>query len=184
MKFKNSILIIPMLVFSTSALAGSMKHEPVRQYHQAYLDSAKVIDATPIYRQVRINNPQRQCWDEPVRRYSGRSYSNTAGNTLIGGLLGGIVGHQFGKGRGNKAATAVGTLIGAHMGYEAGNDYGSDSSYIAYEEHCEYQQDVSYEQQLDGYNVTYRYKGELYRIQMPYDPGKRIQLRVRLTPMI
>ena len=36
----------------------------------------------------------------------------------------------------------------------------------------------------DGYEVTYRYKGERYKIEMPYDPGKRIKVRIQVSPVI
>jgi uncharacterized protein YcfJ len=43
---------------------------------------------------------------------------------------------------------------------------------------------VSYEEVLEGYQVTYRYQGERYQIKMPYDPGKRIKLRIQIEPVI
>ena len=105
---------------------------------------------------------------------------------VAGGLIGGIVGHQIGKGRGKKLATAVGTIIGAQIGHEAVNGHVSSShnDYVEYEQHCKTRQQVSYEEVLDGYDVTYRYKGEKYRIEMPYDPGKRIKMRIQVTPVI
>jgi uncharacterized protein YcfJ len=54
----------------------------------------------------------------------------------------------------------------------------SSQSYSQYEERCEVQRQVSYVEAVDSYDVTYRYQGERYHIDMPYHPGKRIKLRV------
>ena len=104
----------------------------------------------------------------------------------VGGILGGIIGHQIGKGNGKKLATAMGTLIGAQIGHNAVNGHveSGQSSYTEYEERCDIRHQVSYEEVIDGYQVTYRYQGEHYQIEMPYNPGKRIKLRIQITPVI
>jgi hypothetical protein len=33
-----------------------------------------------------------------------------------------------------------------------------------------------------GYNVEYRYRGEVYMSQLSYDPGDRLRVRVSVTP--
>jgi uncharacterized protein YcfJ len=43
---------------------------------------------------------------------------------------------------------------------------------------------MSYEQVVDGYDVTYRYRGKQYHLEMPYDPGERIKMRIQFTPVI
>jgi uncharacterized protein YcfJ len=105
----------------------------------------------------------------------------------VGGILGGVIGHQFGKGRGNKLATAIGTIIGAQIGHNAVNGNNQSvpqNGYTEYEQRCSVRHQVSYEEVLEGYQVTYRYQGERYQIKMPYDPGKRIKLRIQIEPVI
>jgi uncharacterized protein YcfJ len=103
----------------------------------------------------------------------------------VGALVGGVIGHQFGSGRGNDAATVAGTLIGAAIGSDA-----SRQRYDGYREEriarpverCETRYQAHREKRIDGYNVTYRYNGQKYRTEMPYDPGRRIRVRVDIRP--
>lgn len=188
MKTFSTTLGIIILLLSQPLMADhkhnkSKSHERHNAQFQRF-DYAKVIKAVPLYREVRVSNPVRECWDEPVI-HTRRNHKSAEG-MVAGGLIGGIVGHQIGKGRGKKLATAVGTIIGAQIGHEAVNGHVSSSrnDYVEYEQHCKTRQQVSYEEVIDGYDVTYRYKGKKYRIEMPYDPGKRIKMRIQITPVI
>ena len=116
-------------------------------------------------------------------RYRRRSASVTRSPSTI--PSGGIIGHQIGGGSGKRFATAVGTLVGAQIGHEAVNGHGGHASreVVEYREHCETRHRVNYEQVIDGYDVTYKYRGKRYHVQMPYNPGERIKLRVEFTPV-
>ena len=105
---------------------------------------------------------------------------------LVGGLIGGIIGHQIGKGRGRKLATAVGTIVGAQLGHNAVNGHAGQQgeTEVSYEKHCDTRQQASYREVVDGYDVTYKYRGKHYQIVMPYDPGKRIKMRIQFAPVI
>jgi len=188
MKTVKSTIAIAILVFATVATAGGKdhgykKHRLVSQ--QQRFEYARVVDVEPIYREVEVSSPVRECWDEPV--YSTRNNApKSAAGILAGGLIGGIVGHQFGKGRGNKVATAIGAVVGAHIGHQAVNGHvdQAQSQVVEYREHCRVSQQVSYEEVLDGYDVTYKYRGQRYQIDMPYHPGKRIKMRIQFSPVI
>jgi uncharacterized protein YcfJ len=39
------------------------------------------------------------------------------------------------------------------------------------------------EERIDGYHVTYRYKGEIFTTRLPYDPGDRLKVQVSVTPV-
>lgn len=181
------VLIAGMMTVSTVALADRESIEFDHQLEHQSFEYAKVIRVTPVYREIKTSTPVKDCWQEPVTRtQSVRHGSNSAGGTLAGGLIGGIIGHQFGKGRGKKLATAVGTIVGAQIGHDStrGLHANSHDRYTAYERHCEVQNQVSYEEVLDSYRVIYRYKGNKYQTMMPYDPGKKIKLRVSVEPVI
>ena len=187
MKTSKSVIAIILIIMSATALADSKKRYKNHSQNMAY-DFAKVVDVRPVYREVEVSNPVRECWDEPVIRTHNNTGHKSASGMAVGGILGGVIGHQIGKGNGNKLATAVGTLIGAQIGHDAVNGrvqsgQGHDS-YTEYEQHCGMRHQVSYEEVLDGYHVTYRYQGEHYEIRMPYDPGKRIKLRIQIEPVI
>jgi uncharacterized protein YcfJ len=184
-----TLIAVSLLVFAASADAGSKNKSHKSQGHsprQDLYEYAHVVDSRPIYREVRVSTPVRECWDEPVYHTEQRP-PKSAGGMLAGGLIGGIIGHQVGKGRGNKIATAFGTLIGAKIGHDAvngHNDHASSRQVVGYDEVCKTQHQVSYEEVVDSYDVTYKYRGKRYHIEMPYDPGKRIKMRIQFTPVI
>lgn len=180
--------IIATLVFAGAAGADSKSHGHNKHKFEARHDLyeyAKVVSVKPLYREVQVSRPVRECWDEPVYHTERRRH-RSAGGMLAGGLLGGIVGHQFGKGRNRNVATAVGTIVGAAIGHDAvdGHAQPDSTTLVGYEEHCKTRHQVSYEEVLDGYDVTYRYRGKRYQVEMPYDPGKRIKMRIQFTPVI
>jgi uncharacterized protein YcfJ len=182
-KLSSSLVLAAVsLVVMTSAIAGEHRHHDDEDFSKiAY---AKVTQVTPIYREIKTTTPVKECWKEPVTHTRQVRNGNSTGSTLAGGLIGGIIGHQIGKGRGRQFSTAVGTLIGAQLGHDAASGaHGSQYTYTAYEDYCEVENQVSYEQVLDSYNVTYRYRGESYTTNLPYDPGKKIKLRVTVEPV-
>ena len=198
MKTFNTMIALAILVFASAAGAGDKGHKhghkhghkqghkqhDYAQQHDFY-DYARVIRVRPIYREVEVSRPIRECWQEPVYHTS-HGQHKSAGGMLAGGLIGGIIGHQIGNGRGKKVATAVGTLIGAQIGHEAVNGHRQqhNESVAGYEEHCKTRHQVSYEEVVDAYDVTYKYRGQRYHVEMPYDPGKRIKMRIQFTPVI
>jgi uncharacterized protein YcfJ len=139
-----------------------------------------VIDVDPIVRHVRVDSPQRQCWDETVDAYPSRGLDvQTGAPTLIGAVIGGVVGHQIGHGRGRDAATVAGTLIGAAVGRNtairaAGPEYVEQRTV----QKCAVRYDENWEDRVDGYRVRYEYHGREYVTQMPYDPGNRLRIQV------
>ena len=179
-------LVIALLVFSSVVSASGNYHKQKQRGHEPRHDLyeyATVLEARPLYREVKVSKPVRECWDEPV--YHTRREHKSAAGMLAGGLIGGIVGHQIGKGRGNKVATAVGTLIGAQVGHQAINgDVRAERTLAGYEEHCKTDHRSSYQEVLDGYDVTYEYRGREYQLVMPYDPGRHIKMRIEFAPVI
>ncbi len=186
----NATVKMLMVTCLVTVSGSSLAHQHEQQLalydeQNSQIAYGKVIKVKPIYHEVKVTTPVKECWQEPVTRSKHvRHGANTAGSTLAGGLIGGVIGHQFGKGRGKKLSTAVGTLIGAQIGHDsARGSHSSQHSYTAYEKHCEVEHQVSYEEVIDSYRVTYRYKGNKYKVNMPYDPGKRIKLKVSIEPV-
>jgi len=144
----------------------------------ATYDYAKVVSSKPVYRYVTVRTPVRECWQETeyYTRYEGRP--GAPGRTLAGAVIGGVIGHQFGSGRGKDAATAAGAMIGAAVGH--GRVRRVDYSVPV--ERCETRYRAHQEQRIEGYDVVYRYNGQKYATRMPYDPGKKIKVRVDIRP--
>jgi uncharacterized protein YcfJ len=159
-----------------------------RYYADSYdsrTDTAEVVSVQPIYREVRINEPRQECYQQEVR-YNDGGYDNSGSfvGTILGGIVGGVVGHQFGRGGGRVAATAIGAVVGAGAGNAVGsrNDSYYGGERVGYQQRCDQVNDVHYEQRAAGYDVTYRYHGQIYRTQTEYDPGPRIPVNVSVSP--
>ena len=187
MKYFKTVLAMTLVLMSANLLADS-RHRGIGHGPKNMFDGfGKVVEVTPIYRQIKVTYPVRECWDEPViHTQNDYSHPKSASGMAVGGILGGIIGHQIGKGNGNKLATVMGTLIGAQIGHNAVNGHieSGRSSTIEYQERCNVRHQVSYEEVIEGYQVTYRYQGEQYLVEMPYHPGKRIKLRIQIVPVI
>ena len=147
-------------------------------------DYASVVHVEPLRRQVRVSEPVRECWQESVQPSDGAFSSNHIGGTLIGSALGIAAGNQIGHGRGKDAARIAGALIGGAIGHNVSVDrqrqlYGTQSRTV---ERCDVRYRDSYEERVDGYEVTYEYAGRQYVTRMPYDPGERLRINVSVTP--
>jgi len=158
-------------------------------------DYARVVEVTPIVRQVRIETPSRECWNETEYRtvrheesYPESRRSNSAVPAIAGGILGGVIGRQFGGGSGRDAMTAVGVLVGASLASEAARNQAHADSRVSYEqrpvtvERCQTTVAYQVEERIEGYRVTYAYAGREYTTTMASRPGNRIPVRVTVVP--
>lgn len=137
--------------------------------------TADVLKATPVYQQVQVPRPRQECRQVPV---------NTSGNqavgTLVGGALGGLVGNQFGKGSGNAAMTALGAVAGAVAGSSVAEASGPPPGSMTTQ--CHTVTDYVMKREPNGYDVTYRYNGQVYHTHSATDPGAKIRVRVAVSP--
>ncbi len=172
-----------LTVFSASvmlAMAGSLAMAGDGGRESA-IDYAEVIDVVPMYRQVTVEVPVRECVETTASRgqYRDRGRRNPVGGMIVGGIIGGLVGNQIGGGHGNDAATIAGTLIGAGIGTNVANrrvaaDYPATTCTTRYESRTE--------QRDDGYRVTYEYAGKQYSTHTFKLPGQRIPVSVSVRP--
>ena len=180
-------VVVALALTANTANAGHQYAFGKRHAANAQFDYARVISAQPIVRYVTVRTPVRECWTER-QHYTVEHRPNTTGGTLVGALIGGVVGHQFGSGRGNDAATVAGTLIGAAVGNDVARRRAHDNGYYGTTRHsrpverCHTNYQAREEERIDGYSVVYRYNGQKYRTRLPYDPGKRIRVRVDVRP--
>jgi uncharacterized protein YcfJ len=148
-----------------------------REHNHGHQEMARVIHVEPIYREVRISTPSRECYRDHDRYSQTNSYTST----IAGGLIGGVIGNQFGKGSGNTALTVAGTLLGGSIGHDMGNT--SHVNRYDRDEYCHVDHRDHYEQQLDGYFVTYRFDGQKYTTRTDRHPGKYIPVTVSVAPL-
>lgn len=173
MKKQTIILGAALLATSVAAQAGHPRY---------FQDTAKVISAEPIYRTVEITTPERRCWDEEVENYHSNDHSYTG--TVLGGIIGGVVANKVshGRGRGKDAATVAGALLGSAIGHDMSHQKAGGYYTTSTERRCEVIQQTGYEEELVGYDVTYRYQGRLFTTRTQEHPGKRIPVNVDVRP--
>jgi uncharacterized protein YcfJ len=124
----------------------------------------QVVSSTPVIQQVAV--PRQVC--APGGVVQGPT---SGGGGLLGALAGGAIGSAVGAGAGHAAAIVGGTVLGAIVG---NNVEANNHRYV--QPNCT--TESTYENRTVGYNVTYEYAGRQYTTQMPYDPGRTVQLQV------
>ena len=176
----NTILttgLIGILMLSTGAALAGHQYDSERD---VYFDHAKVIRVEPVYTSVRVSIPQEECYQEEVRTPVYNNHSN--GTALVGGVIGGLVGHKLGHGK--KGATIAGTILGAAIGKTAGREGDRYSEHVSYADRCTTRVAYRTEERIDGYYVTYRYKGEVFTTRMNQHPGQQLRVRVQVSPVV
>jgi len=147
---------------------------------QQRYDYARVTNVEPIYRTVRINAPRQECWDEERTTYNQGYQSGTP--TIIGGLIGGAIGNQFGKGHGKDVATIAGALLGGSIARDQQNkNHGGGHATTRYETACRTVNDYQTEERIEGYQVSYKYRGQIYTSRMNREPGDRVRVQVQVS---
>jgi len=167
--------IVATLAMAPAAFAGHGKH---RGQQHSFTDTARVTHVEPIYRTVSISRPHQECWTEEVE-YTRPGHGNAAG-MIIGGLIGGAIGNNIDH---SDSAPLVGALIGTAIGHDVSGRRQGHSRHISQEERCQTVNNHYEEEQLDGYRVSYRYKGHSYTTHMDHDPGDRIKIRANFRPV-
>lgn len=176
---KSTLIVIGAVTLSfTSSLAHAWGNN-----ENSYYDEAKVIRVEPISHTVQIMQPQRECYQQEVRQpvYEG---GDNGGAAIVGGVVGGILGHKLSEGRGG--ATIAGTILGAAIGNEIGRANAEPPRYheeVHYQDRCVVRYVPHTEERIDGYRVTYRYRGETYTTQTRSRPGNELRIKVSVVPL-
>jgi uncharacterized protein YcfJ len=177
--------LIALVAAAALTVAGSAAADP-RYYDEPRWDYARVVRVDPIISTYNHPVSRDECWSEPVTyrepvRYRERGGSRDRAPAVLGAIVGGVIGNQFGSGHGRDAATAAGALLG----YQSVRDsqrrdrYGyAEREVTRYEERCDTRTDYVQNEQVTGYDVTYRYRGQTYHTTTDTHPGDRIRVRV------
>jgi len=128
-------------------------------------DEGLVISSTPVVQQVAV--PRQVCTTEEVAVQPPKRGAGAA----IGAVAGGIVGNAAGHGSG--AATVLGAIGGAVIGDRIEDNPPAEVREV---QRCSTQ--TFYENRTVAYDVEYDYSDKRYKVQLPYDPGQTIALRV------
>lgn len=162
--------IIPLIFACASPVFADHRSNSVK--HTQY---ARVTQVQAVYERVAFNAPIEQCWEETV------SHHGSSSAPIFGAIIGGALGNELGHHKSNKR---VGTVVGAVLGATVASDISRRRGSNHYEtiERCEIQQHREWRDEVVGYDVSYRYQGEIYHTRLPYNPGKEIEIEVKVTP--
>ena len=168
--------------FANVAMAS---HGPRAEYVYA-----TVVSSTPIVRQVVVERPREECWQEEVVRtgYAPDAALRVAGATVAGGIIGGAIGRELGHGRNRDALAVVGTLVGSALANQtAQRNQLARPGAVRHEsvpvERCHVVSERYTEERIEGYLVTYRYHGRRYTMRTRAAPGPRVRLSLSLRPI-
>ncbi len=168
-----STLVLALMSANVCAQDGRYANANDDNAHYGWAD---VLRADPVQGVTRTQVPRQECYDQPVVRHEG---GNSAAGTVLGAVIGGVLGNTVGKGDGRKAATVVGAVAGGAVGNRVSNRGGD---YESTQTRCRDVNSVSEQRRIIGYDVEYRYRGEVYMSRLNYDPGERLRVRVNVTP--
>jgi uncharacterized protein YcfJ len=179
------VLFIAAVMTAMSASAQDRRYDapPPPQQNAANADNIKyawadVLRVDPVYDRTQTG-AHEECADVPVERRSDGGNNNAAG-TVIGAVVGGVLGSTIGKGDGRKAATVAGAVAGGAIGHNVASQ--DDGYYTAPERRCRMVQDGAEDRRIVGYDVQYRYRGDVFMSRLDYDPGERMRVRVSVAP--
>jgi uncharacterized protein YcfJ len=182
-------LIVAGMIAGISLPAAANKY---RDYNNSAYDYARVVNVEPVVETYQVNNPVEECWDEQVRHdtyYDDRRPKNRTAD-IIGTIIGGAIGNRFGHGDGRKIATVAGAVLGRSVGRNVrrNNEYRNrdhrDASYT-YEtvKRCELRDSYTTKEHIIGYDVSYKYRGNVFQTQMSNQPGDKIKVKVTVDPV-
>jgi len=177
---KTTLYRLTILVSALAAAPMASADHGRHASQSGFVDYATVVDVEPIVKYVRVSTPREACWDEqvPVREVGYTS----ATPTIVGGILGGVIGRRVVRSH-RDWGTAAGALLGGSIGRDIYNQRRQDSGYyMTTRTHCTQLTDYHEEERIEGYRVTYRYKGETFTTRTDHDPGERIRIRVAVSP--
>jgi uncharacterized protein YcfJ len=181
---RQQILIAVVTVFALagSATLGAQGYESgdLGPEEAVSFGFADVLRSDPIFETVQEASPREVCADVSTER--SRRYDNTNTGTIVGAIVGAALGNQVGGGDGRRAATVAGAVVGGAVGREV--DASDNPQGVERSVHSECQVVDRYveRKQVVGYDVQYRYRGEVYSSRMDYDPGEKLRVRVAISP--
>jgi uncharacterized protein YcfJ len=178
------LLITSALLFLVVTPLAQAHHD--NSYHDRSGHSrgefkTRVINSTPVYKYITVRQPQTYCEPSVTRKpyahsHNRRSHNN--GATLVGGIVGGVIGHTASDQRHKGLGTIIGAVIGSSLAHSIESSNKKDSrTYQFQPQNCV----VTYKKNrkvrvLDGYKVTYRSKGKLYRTFRQDKPSRYIRI--------
>jgi len=136
-----------------------------------------VVNYTPVHSTLVRREPVQDC--QVQRQWQPAPVSPT------GAILGGIVGSAIGNSLGHHSSSSrVGAVAGGMLGASVGHDLASAgrSGYYQDETVCGTAWREVSSQEVVGYDVRYRWEGQVWETRVTELPGSTLRLRVTAQP--
>lgn len=170
-------LVLALAATGAQAQDARYPNQNPGQDDNAHYGWADVLRVDPVYGVTRTEVPRQECQDQTVvQQHPG----NTTAGSILGAVVGGVLGSTIGHGNGRTLSTAVGAVAGGAVGGQVAANHGSQTEQTV--TNCRQVNAVSEQRQITGYDVEYRYRGEVWESRLSYDPGERLRVRVSVTP--
>jgi len=194
LKTLTKSLIIAGVIGAVSLPVAAKRYNDHKNSAYGY---AKVVDVSPLVETYQVNHPVEKCWDErvSVQQYDRGHRSRSATPLIAGAIIGGLVGNRVGSsagGNGRDVATVAGAVLGGSIGrdfklrnkrnYDRKYTRGHGTSYKTVQ-HCELQDSYVTKEKVVGYNVAYKYQGNVFHTQLDQHPGDKIKVKVTVDPV-
>lgn len=170
-------LITSLISVSMAAAAMPLLAAPPNENYEW----ARVVRAKPVIESVRYPVEEEVCWDEAVWRRDPPNRSVVP--VIFGSIIGGVIGNQFGGGSGQDLMTFAGASLGGAIAHDAQVRRNPDAYYTVTEKRCSVETEWYTEETVVAWDVTYKYRGEVYHTRMRNEPGDRIRVRVQVDPL-
>ena len=166
----KSSLVASLVILAQSSMAGT------------FIDSASVISVDKVYKQVRVEEPYKECYiKETVQSGDG-----SATNEIIGGIIGGAIGNKLAEDSsdtGKDVMTLAGIFLGASIANDAEKAAAQENGTqkIISQEVCENKVRQKIEKRLSHYKVTVDYNGREVSFstkRRPFDDVIKIEVTV------
>lgn len=186
----NKLLIAGALVAPLAVGAAGFGGYKIAQNDQMLAQDdgyAELIAAVPVSKEVQVPTSRRDCRTVPVTYTQKVEVERTSKptNIIVGSVIGGALGNQVAKGGKRDAATVLGAAAGGYIGYKRAQSKNAPE-YVQrtrYEERCDTVKGSRSELQPDGYDVTYRYQGQVYTTHMQNPPPARFPVALSVEPI-
>ncbi len=158
---------------------------PTVAFGAVHYDTARVIDAQPMYETVQVNTPREVC--RQAQYAVAQPARNNAAIPVIGAVIGGVLANGLGHDGGSrKVATAAGAIMGGAVGMSIASRQAQAQPVTRYEtrQMCTVENHITTEENLIGYRVRYRYQGQVYVMETDRHPGDTVRVRVDVTPAL
>ena len=155
---------------------------PLSAFALTTYDTARVESVEPLMETTRIAGQCRTITTTETVQGQQQAGGSGIGGGIIGGIAGGLLGSQIGGGHGKTAATAIGAIGGALVGSNMDrNSAAAPQQTTSTRQVCDPDQ-VS--NRVTGYRVDYSYQGQRGTVNLPYQPGSTLEMRVTAEPVI